>query len=39
MITSTQTKSTEIFLFMAALNCKLLNHKVLFLHRKDNIKF
>ena len=36
MITSTQTTSTEIFALVAVLVFKLLNHRVLFINRKDN---
>ena len=36
MIALTQIKNTEIFAFIAALNLKLLSHKVLFINRKDN---
>ena len=36
MIASTQTKSIEIFAFIAGLVFKLLSRKVLFINRKDN---
>ena len=36
MITSTQTRNLEIFLFIAVLVLKLLRRKVFFLNRKDN---
>ena len=35
MIASTQTKKTGIFAFIAVLVFTLLNHKVLFINRKD----
>ena len=36
MIAATQITNTEIFAFIAALICKLLSRKVLFINRKDN---
>ena len=36
MIASTQTTNTEVFALIAALVFKLLNHKDLFIDRKDN---
>ena len=36
MIASTQTTNTEIYAFIAVLVFNLLNHKVLFINRKDN---
>ena len=36
MIVSTQITNTEIFIFIAVLVFKLLNYKVLFIHREDN---
>ena len=38
MITSTQIANIEIFAFIAVLVFKLVNHKVLFINRKGNIK-
>ena len=36
MITSTRTRNTEIYVFVAVLVFKLLSRKVLFMNRKDN---
>ena len=36
MIASTQIANTEIYAFIAVLVFNLLNHKVLFINRKDN---
>ena len=36
MIVSTQITSTEIFIFIAVLDFKLLSRKVVFTNRKDN---
>ena len=38
MITLAQITNTEVFAFLAAQGFKLLNCKVLFINREDNIK-